>query len=579
MLENEATMSSLIHNENNLNISNISNILEPKTETETQPLRLKKKSSSSSSKHKYHRQHYRHHHNLNRQFYGTTTSATRSNDNRVTNSINATACGTGTSTSTCNSNTNTPFYPRLIPRNLPFQQSQNRVKIQNVETYNIPLIPSTIKYILTHSWFHILLSWPTIASLSFLVALWLLYVIFFACVYFVIDSISINNKCALSNIPNQPISFSGAFAFSLETCTTVGYGLPNSTNDIFEPECREILLAVTIQMISSMLFNAFLTAFLWVRLARCEQRGTQVVFSNKAIIEYKNGKWLFHVRIYDLDSKRPIVESHVRLYCLSWMDYENQLNQSEQSQLTQVMRIIHPNDDHGGMLFLSIPQNVTHHIDAYSPLTPNHLKQEINNHYFQGNGLMIREADQNCGSNAKTFCPICGETYESFEQLKRHIEFNKILENSASPKIPEAGTHRDESILIPKVMKKLDVTKEDIVNNLRGKEIIVLVEGIEPNVSGTFQALHSYKIEDIVFDCYFAPCVNQINGKAVVDLDRFHEVIPILPLRSKSNNDTDKNNESKGYDSVVTSSISSSTCSDTTSSRRTFFSYGTKMCK
>lgn len=45
-------------------------------------------------------------------------------------------------------------------------------------------------------------------------------------------------------------------------------------------------------------------------------------------------------------------------------------------------------------------------------------------------------------------------------------------------------------------------------------------------VSGTFQALQSYKLNDIVFGGRFAPCMSQANGKIYVDVDRFHIIVP-----------------------------------------------------
>ena len=366
-----------------------------------------------------------------------------------------------------------------------------------------------------------------------------------------VDERTPNLQCGLTQ-GHDPISFSAAFAFSLETCTTVGFGLPNDSNNFFDPECRGVVITITMQMITSMLFNAFLTAFLWCRLARCEQRGAQVLFSNKAIIEKRDGKWLFHVRMYDIDSSLPIVEAHVRLYCISWNDYDNQIKRAEQPQLIQTMRIIEPNDDLGSVIFTSVPFNATHHIDFYSPLAPENLKQNLN--YIRGHGLMLREADQMCGSLAACTCPVCGETFETFENLERHIAFNKILED-ADDKLPIVGTHRDPNILKPYLTKKFEVTKKDIEENLRGKEILVVVEGIEPLVSGTFTALHSYKLDDIAFDSCFAPCVSQCSGKAVVDLDQFHNIVP---TRVKPENNT-------GYE---TQSVNSG---NTTGTRRSLF--------
>lgn len=444
-----------------------------------------------------------------------------------------------------------PNYPRLIQRNLPFEQSKNFVEIQNRERDRKITFDSAFKYVLSHNWFHLMLRWPTFLSISFLVLLWFVLIIIFAYIYVFVDKNAPNAQCGLGN-PGETIGFSAAFAFSLETCTTVGFGLPNGSNDFFEPECRAVQIAITLQMISSMLFNAFLTAFLWCSLARCEQRGTQVLFSNKAIIEQKDGKWLFHVRMYDLDSKLPIVETHVRLYCVSWVDYDNQARGYEQPQLIQTMRIINPDDDLGGVMFTSVPFNATHHIDFYSPLAPEHLKKDLN--FMKDHGLILREADQMCGSNAACCCPVCGETYETFENLERHIAFNKVLED-ADKNLPIEGTHRDTNIVKPKLTKRFELTKDDIMKNLIGKEILVVVEGIEPIVSGTFQALHSYKLEDIEFDSCFAPCVSKTNGKAAVDLDRFHEVIP-TKYRSDSSVD-----------------ISCGVSSVSASGRRTLFSF------
>jgi len=339
----------------------------------------------------------------------------------------------------------------------------------------------------------------------------------------VVDATAPHVECGLGK-PGHPIDFSGAFAFSLETCTTVGYGLPTDGNIFFDAACRSMQVTVTLQMISSMIFNAFLTAFLWCRLARCDQRSAQILFSNKAIIEKRDGKWLFHIRMYDVDSSLPIVEAHVRLYCASWVDYDNQVKRMEQPQLMQPMRILEPNDDLGSVLLTSVPFNATHHIDFYSPLSPEGRKRGLN--YMGGHGLMLREADQMSGSNAACVCPVCGETYETFENLKRHIAFNKVLED-ADKSVPMAGSHRDMDILKPILTQKFDIAKEDIRENLRGKEIVCVVEGIEPLVSGTFQALHSYKVEDIAFDSCFAPCVSQIRNKAVVDLDSCHDVLPV----------------------------------------------------
>lgn len=76
------------------------------------------------------------------------------------------------------------------------------------------------------------------------------------------------------------------------------------------------------------------------------------------------------------------------------------------------------------------------------------------------------------------------------------------------------------------MFEPFSLTELDIREQLRDKEIMVVVEAIEPMVSGTFQALQSYKIEDVVFGGRFAPCMSQSDGRIFVDFDNFHKILP-----------------------------------------------------
>lgn len=408
--------------------------------------------------------------------------------------------------------------PRLIERNLPFHQSESQVAVQNRTNGRFYIFSERLHYFINQNWLHIFLRWPTFLSVFCLLSLWVLWLVIFASLYVYIDAREPMVECGLGKA-GQPINFFPALSFSLETCTTVGYSLPNDTNGFFTSDCYGVQLAVYLQMTWSMIFNAFFTAFIFARLARSEQRSAQVLFSNKAIIEHRNGKWLFHARVYDMDSQKPIVEMHIRMYCASWHTYEKR--KQEQPHLLHAMRIFDPDDDMNAWVFTGVPMNATHHIDAYSPLTPPHLSKDLN--LLNSYGLMLREVDQYAGNTSAYPCPVCGETYETAENLKTHIQFNKILED-ADGNIPVVGTHRDPDIVKPRLYNKLELTKEDIMNHLKDKEIICVAEGIEPMLSGTFQCLHSYRLEDIVFDSKFTPCVTKENGKIFVELDKFHSI-------------------------------------------------------
>lgn len=299
----------------------------------------------------------------------------------------------------------------------------------------------------------------------------------------------------------------------------------------FFENCPGLQVVIYFQMVFSMLFNAFLLAFFFSRLARSETRSNQMLFSNKAIIERRGGKWLFHARIYDLDAAKPVVEAHVRLYAVSWTSYERQTYQEIQPHLLHTMRLLQPNDELGAVVFTSIPATVTHHIDAYSPLAPAHLRDKVN--IVERNGLALREVDRMVENIGGIPCPVCGETYGTFENVQRHIHYNKLVESNDN--IPVKGSHQDPNLILPEHTQPFEMTEEDLKESLGDKEIMFVCEGIEPLVSGTFQALQSYKMEDVVFHGRFSPCMSQKDGNIFVDLDKFHEIVPLSPRMSIQN--------------------------------------------
>ena len=87
---------------------------------------------------------------------------------------------------------------------------------------------------------------------------------------------------------------------------------------------------------------------------------------------------------------------------------------------------------------------------------------------------------------------------------------------------PVEGSHL--SLEVPENIPTL--TLEDVQEYLSQNlaEIIVVVEGIDPQVSGTFQALQSYKYEDICWDGEFVECLHIQNKKFSVCMEKFHEV-------------------------------------------------------
>lgn len=106
------------------------------------------------------------------------------------------------------------FLPRLVLRNRPYGQSTNKIHISHNQGWKIFAL-------LKHNWFHTLLRQPTSRSLPMLMSIWTGAILFFAGLYVWQDSKDTKLECGLGDAGN-PIQWAGAFAFSLETCTTVG---------------------------------------------------------------------------------------------------------------------------------------------------------------------------------------------------------------------------------------------------------------------------------------------------------------------------------------------------------------------
>ncbi|CAE7352825.1 unnamed protein product [Symbiodinium natans] len=85
--------------------------------------------------------------------------------------------------------------------------------------------------------------------------------------------------------------------------------------------------------------------------------------------------------------------------------------------------------------------------------------------------------------------------------------------------------------------KAWSLTKYQIEDHLSRcqAEVLALVEGLEPITSACTQGRMSYNfaLEDVLFDCAFAPCVlRDTAGTLVVDFNRFQELIPAPAAQS-----------------------------------------------
>ena len=125
--------------------------------------------------------------------------------------------------------------PRLVDRGLAFHQSPNKVHLRHNQGWNIYRL-------LRFNWFHVMLRWPSKYSFTFLVTAWTGQILFFALLYVWNDEVHRGGRCVLGGANGEVIGWAGAFAFSLQTCNTVG-------KDILEIGCRIFFRSMSCLMI------------------------------------------------------------------------------------------------------------------------------------------------------------------------------------------------------------------------------------------------------------------------------------------------------------------------------------------
>lgn len=128
--------------------------------------------------------------------------------------------------------------PRLIDRNRAFHQSSNKVHVRHNQGLNIFRL-------LRFNWFHVFLRWPTKYSFFVLMSLWTGIILVFAVLYLLNDEINRGTHCVLGGLNGEVISFGGAFAHSLQTCSA---GSKNFGKTRTERSCFQTLVTHTFSL-------------------------------------------------------------------------------------------------------------------------------------------------------------------------------------------------------------------------------------------------------------------------------------------------------------------------------------------
>ncbi|GKY94722.1 hypothetical protein MPSEU_000437700 [Mayamaea pseudoterrestris] len=397
--------------------------------------------------------------------------------------------------------------PRIVLRNLPFNQSRNILQVEHDEGFRMSRL-------LRHDLFHVLLGLPTVTTMVLLACLWTANCLFFAAIIYAVDPDEAGTDCRLRSY-DKPILYATAFAQSIQTASGVGYTLPVAVNSYYA-HCPKLQIATYFEMSVSMLIVAFIISILIARMKNAARRAVQLVFAKKAVVSVVNGQTRLQIRAFDINARHPIVGAHVRLYAVT-----------KDRPVPRRLRLLQPNDVTGGHLFLSLPLVVSHHIDLYSIL---HSPRPDNPLLRHSHGMDLRQADSATCNRDDVVCRICSETFGTHEIWVRHVQYKKIAESVAgvSTKRSHLGVGQVELDLNSyKPTTNLSILKTHFEQEI--SEIICVVEGIDPLTSGAFSAMHTYRASDIVWEEHaaFHPCISADSGTYKVDLDRFHEIVNV----------------------------------------------------
>jgi hypothetical protein len=186
---------------------------------------------------------------------------------------------------------------RLLDRDDVFFQSKGDIALKK------RVVGTEWRSLYYDDWFHSLVNSPMLRLMIVLLGSYMLLTLLFAIPFYYISKF---HGCAL-----EIDTFRDAFAYSLETTATIGYG----TSDIFFDECWSPVLVIALNVCFKMVLEAFAIGVIYCRLSNPVTRSKTIIFSDKAIIRRIRGKLYFMIQLCEL-RKHQLVEAHIRLYAI-----------------------------------------------------------------------------------------------------------------------------------------------------------------------------------------------------------------------------------------------------------------------
>ncbi|XP_012944013.1 ATP-sensitive inward rectifier potassium channel 10 [Aplysia californica] len=152
-------------------------------------------------------------------------------------------------------------------------------------------------------------------------------------------------------------SYPGAILFSIETQTTIGYGMayPNA-------DCAGTLPLVYLQVVLGFFLETCMLGFIFVKIARPKYRANTIVYSKHAVINHENGNLVLQIRLGDLR------QSHLVDSTISGMVVRRRSTEEGAYYPLYQFNCEFSANGMGDRIFLLWPITITHIIDKDSPL-------------------------------------------------------------------------------------------------------------------------------------------------------------------------------------------------------------------
>lgn len=165
--------------------------------------------------------------------------------------------------------------------------------------------------------------------------------------------VSSNHTRCVQNVE----TLTGAYLFSLESQTTIGYGFR-----YISEECPLAIFTLVAQLVITGLAEIFVTGALLAKLARPKKRAETIKFSQSAVVCYHDGKLCLMVRVANMRKSLLIQCSLTGKLLFPYVTEEGEKTQIQQANVDFHL------DSSGECPFLSLPLTFYHILDECSPL-------------------------------------------------------------------------------------------------------------------------------------------------------------------------------------------------------------------